>query len=856
MSWPHDNDYVEALQNAGHAFEDPELRAGSVELTTLGMPRPRAGNFAIVFKVSSAGRDWAIKCFKKSDFERHERYRAIADHLARVNVPALSRFQYLERGVRVGGTWYPILKMEWLKGELLSQWIEANLNKPDRLRALAKEWIGLVDALRTASIGHGDLQHGNVVVCNDVLRLIDYDGMYVPALNGRLAAELGHPNYQHPRRTELHYGPAVDRFSSWVIFVAIAALGIDPGLWHRHAKNQETILFRRDDFLRPDQSPLFAEIARSADVRLRDLGHSLRTFIGQDPQQLPLLSDDPASLIPAQPKPSTLPSVITAPPNDSREGVNAWWQDHLPTPAPPTPSKALIAIDSSLFNAPSVSNLTWVVGSLSQPTNPPRQFANNLRLERFTYWGGVLVSFSILLAGMIGSLSVGAAMVLLIGCVSVVATTLILRYRTALPVEERIQVEAGARDLYRSLKQAQSKRDRLAQDYHRLEVAHGKACAKLKAKDLRIDRQIAAAFEKMSHQQRLDKERLTRDRASLMDEWRASLIKLAHHADGQMADIRTGLLTVEKEEQAALDALVQQERAEAVALHDRHGRQIHELEAQIRASTSNESRELTAANDVLRRQYVLNELMHRSIRVAEIPGLGPGLKQRLLNAGIWTAADVEEARVSSVEGIGPSRTAAILEWQAAIERAAQQRAPTLSPADRKRIADFHSAQRKGWESQVDQLRVALTSATTALRSKYQSARAAAQSMAASRRHALQNEIVKLEAAKNAQEQHLNADCSTRQATLDTQIRGLEQAIAEARARAKSPWQEAIGVQRKTWSQLESEVQKRAKVIEQALNSLRTTETELLWRLSKHEAEMESFRDVTARAYLRAVTRLK
>ena len=42
--------------------------------------------------------------------------------------------------------------------------------------------------LRSADVGHGDLQHGNIMLVPvpeknaHALRLIDYDGMYVPSL--------------------------------------------------------------------------------------------------------------------------------------------------------------------------------------------------------------------------------------------------------------------------------------------------------------------------------------------------------------------------------------------------------------------------------------------------------------------------------------------------------------------------------------------------------------------------------------------------------------------------------------------------------------------------------------------------
>src|ERR1700678_1048743 len=67
-------------------------------------------------------------------------------------------------------------------------------------------WAKLTARLRDANFAHADLQHGNVLlVPGDAqnklgLKLIDYDGMWVPALADSHSGEVGHPNFQHPLR--------------------------------------------------------------------------------------------------------------------------------------------------------------------------------------------------------------------------------------------------------------------------------------------------------------------------------------------------------------------------------------------------------------------------------------------------------------------------------------------------------------------------------------------------------------------------------------------------------------------------------------------------------------------------------
>src|SRR5207248_10425515 len=59
--------------------------------------------------------------------------------------------------------------------------------------------------LEAAKVAHGDLQHGNILVRGGSIQLVDYDGMWVPALSGRDATEIGHRAYQHPERSGQDY---------------------------------------------------------------------------------------------------------------------------------------------------------------------------------------------------------------------------------------------------------------------------------------------------------------------------------------------------------------------------------------------------------------------------------------------------------------------------------------------------------------------------------------------------------------------------------------------------------------------------------------------------------------------------
>src|SRR5262249_54737919 len=120
-------------------------------------------------------------------------------------------------------------------------------------------------------IAHGDLQHGNVLVVNGDFRLVDYDGMYVPALQGRQSHELGHRHYQHPWRTAIDFGPFLDNFSAWVIYVSLVMLSVEPSLWHRLDAGEEHLLFRREDFENPRSSRALSVLQRLQDSKAQSI---------------------------------------------------------------------------------------------------------------------------------------------------------------------------------------------------------------------------------------------------------------------------------------------------------------------------------------------------------------------------------------------------------------------------------------------------------------------------------------------------------------------------------------------------------------------------------------------------------
>jgi hypothetical protein len=189
MNWPTSQDYNEAIQNAASSFSDPAVKSGEVVVNAIGLPVPRSGNFADVYQFNGGdGKTWALKCFTRKVAGLQERYAKIDEHIGKANFPFTVGFNYLADGIRVRGQWFPLLKMEWVEGFTLNEFVRDNAGKPQYLHALLQMWGKLCARLRDGNFAHADLQHGNVLLVQGDsqsklgLKLIDYDGMWVPAL--------------------------------------------------------------------------------------------------------------------------------------------------------------------------------------------------------------------------------------------------------------------------------------------------------------------------------------------------------------------------------------------------------------------------------------------------------------------------------------------------------------------------------------------------------------------------------------------------------------------------------------------------------------------------------------------------
>ncbi len=265
MNYPLITEYIEAIKSA----EDNLNKLANLHpvLDENGEPVFSSGNFAVVFKMEDeqTGKLFALKCFLKEKEGREEAYRLIEEELENVNSPFLTPIKYIENELFVDAnatdeTEFPVLLMDWIEGITLDKYIHNNIENKKRLRLLSLQFQSLAIWLVSQPFAHGDLKPDNILVRNDgSLVLVDYDGMYVPAMKGQKARELGSPDFRHPQRNENNFDEHIDDFPLAVITLSILIIQYDRNMYDEYAINNG-VIFHEPDFMNLSESKVNSEV--------------------------------------------------------------------------------------------------------------------------------------------------------------------------------------------------------------------------------------------------------------------------------------------------------------------------------------------------------------------------------------------------------------------------------------------------------------------------------------------------------------------------------------------------------------------------------------------------------------------
>jgi len=292
---PNISEYIEALYPDPPEFNE-ELQ--DAELTPFlrddGSPHFIAGGYGCVFKLHSNEGYKALKCFTVIVPHKQMRMEAIARRLQSVQSPYIVHYRYLPQELWVNSaetTWYDVLLMEWVEGKTLGEAVREHATAGNRaaLQQLAANFMEMGQWLLAQDFAHGDLKHDNILVRPDgSLALIDYDGMYVPALQGYAAENKGVEEYQHPMRTLQNFNAQIDDYSIAVIAAALLALAEQPDLYTQYG-NADRLLFSRTDLL-TTTAPLLQTLRQLNHPTINQLLTLLQESIVAQTLQLPGLA--------------------------------------------------------------------------------------------------------------------------------------------------------------------------------------------------------------------------------------------------------------------------------------------------------------------------------------------------------------------------------------------------------------------------------------------------------------------------------------------------------------------------------------------------------------------------------------
>lgn len=252
MSYPLISEYVEAIKMAEDNFN--ELSYLRPVLNELGQPVMSSGNFAVVFKMRDErdGKLYAVRCFHRDQEGREESYRLIEEELKDVESPYLLSFRYIDKELFVDTsqtdeTEFPVLLMDWVEGVTLDTYLRTNLDDQYTLELLAYRFSQLAQWLIPQPFAHGDLKPDNILVREDgTIVLIDYDGMYVPAMKGQKARELGSPDFRHPLRTENDFDEHIDDFPLVSMLFSLKAISINSHWLDKYGAPDRLLMSARD----------------------------------------------------------------------------------------------------------------------------------------------------------------------------------------------------------------------------------------------------------------------------------------------------------------------------------------------------------------------------------------------------------------------------------------------------------------------------------------------------------------------------------------------------------------------------------------------------------------------------------
>ena len=264
MQYPLISEYVRAIQDASSNLD--KLAHLVPVLDDHGEPYRSSGAFAVVFKMKDeqTGKCYALKCFTEEQEGRAEAYRQIADELEFVDSSYITSVKYLDKEIFVDSSCeedeFPVLLMDWIDGETMESYIAENYQDNYTMAMLCYRFCKMAAWLRSQPFAHGDIKPDNIMVRPDGnLTLVDYDGMFVPAMKGQKSPTIGTKDFSHPLRTVDDFDETIDDFALASIALSLKAIALKPSLLDEYGA-ADRLLFSAEDYRDLSKSKVLAAL--------------------------------------------------------------------------------------------------------------------------------------------------------------------------------------------------------------------------------------------------------------------------------------------------------------------------------------------------------------------------------------------------------------------------------------------------------------------------------------------------------------------------------------------------------------------------------------------------------------------
>lgn len=280
LSWPTVGQYAEVIKASTKSPDEyfDKLKHLRPVLDSNGEPIMSSGNFAVVFKMKDEyGKQYAVRCFHRAQQEREKNYKLICDELTKVSSPYLSPIRYCDKELFVESDEYPVLLMDWVDGMTLDKYIRKIIDDKKTLRQLTDNFRKLAIWLLNQPFAHGDLKPDNILVKDDgSLVLVDYDGMFVPAMQGQRAREIGSPDFRNPSRTEDDFNKDIDSFPIVSILLSLELLVENKDYLSQYGA-EDRLLFSEEDYRNIDKSMLYKRAYSTCNEDVSELALMLKS---------------------------------------------------------------------------------------------------------------------------------------------------------------------------------------------------------------------------------------------------------------------------------------------------------------------------------------------------------------------------------------------------------------------------------------------------------------------------------------------------------------------------------------------------------------------------------------------------